>query len=246
MRRTGVKRSPRCWASLSRTDPTAQVTFPSPDAVSCMSGPGTPPGLGRTRAGPLPRPPRHPPAGGLRDPRLALGNCWAATNEPIEEAGAAGFGFECVDEITINHRCPGGQHVAILAGDRDGYFVIDFRPAVSRPDCWSRTSPVWRTGRPPSKPSRPMSMSAVMAPASGSQRVLSCGFGLDRRRAGRRSRSAGTRRGLEPIRSWFRRHERSQGGARIRVPSRCLPRRAPHPSGNAPRGPVRPWNRSGK
>jgi hypothetical protein len=62
----------------------------------------------------------------LGNPRLALGNCWAATNELIEEVGAAEFGVEWLDEITIRRTRLGGQHVAIMAGDRDGHFVIDY------------------------------------------------------------------------------------------------------------------------
>ena len=64
----------------------------------------------------------------LGDPRLALGNCWAVTNEVIEEVGAAEFGTEWLDEITIRRTRLGGQHVAILAGDRAGYYVIDYTP----------------------------------------------------------------------------------------------------------------------
>lgn len=62
----------------------------------------------------------------LGDPRLALGNCWAATNEVIEEIGASEFGAEWLDEITIRRARLGGQHVALLAGDADGHFIIDY------------------------------------------------------------------------------------------------------------------------
>lgn len=70
----------------------------------------------------------------LGDPRLALGNCWAATNELIEEVGAVEFGAEWLDEITIRRRRAGGQHVAILAGDRDGYYVIDYTARQFHPE----------------------------------------------------------------------------------------------------------------
>jgi hypothetical protein len=70
----------------------------------------------------------------LGDPRLALGNCWAATNEIIEEAGAVEFGAEWLDEITIRRTRLGGQHVAILAGDRDGDYVIDYTARQFHPD----------------------------------------------------------------------------------------------------------------
>jgi hypothetical protein len=70
----------------------------------------------------------------LGDPRLALGNCWAATNELIEEAGAAEFGVDWVDEITITRRRLGGQHVAILAADQDGMFVIDYTARQFHPE----------------------------------------------------------------------------------------------------------------
>lgn len=63
----------------------------------------------------------------LGDPAVALGNCGAAAAELIERAGAAEFDVEWLDEITINRSAAGGgQHVAILAGDRDGTFVIDY------------------------------------------------------------------------------------------------------------------------
>jgi hypothetical protein len=70
----------------------------------------------------------------LGDPALALGNCWAATNELIEEAGAAEFGVDWVDEITIARRRLGGQHVAILAADTDGMFVIDYTARQFHPE----------------------------------------------------------------------------------------------------------------
>lgn len=62
----------------------------------------------------------------LGDPRLALGNCWAATNEVIEEVGASAFGADWVDEITLKRRRLGGQHVAILVADPDGMYVVDY------------------------------------------------------------------------------------------------------------------------
>lgn len=70
----------------------------------------------------------------LGDPRLALGNCWAATNEVIEQIGPTEFGAEWLDEITIRRSRLGGQHVAILAGDRDGHFVIDYTARQFHPD----------------------------------------------------------------------------------------------------------------
>jgi hypothetical protein len=70
----------------------------------------------------------------LGDPRLALGNCWAATNEVIEEIGASEFGAEWLDEITIRRSRLGGQHVAILAGDQDGHFVIDYTARQFHPE----------------------------------------------------------------------------------------------------------------
>ncbi|MGY3380223.1 hypothetical protein ACVWYS_002180 [Arthrobacter sp. TE12231] len=70
----------------------------------------------------------------LGDPALALGNCWAATNELIEAAGAAGVDVDRVDEITISRRRLGGRHVAILAADQDGMFVIDYTARQFHPD----------------------------------------------------------------------------------------------------------------
>jgi hypothetical protein len=70
----------------------------------------------------------------LGDPRLALGNCWAATNEIIEQVGASEFGAEWLDEITIRRRRIGGQHVAILAGDCNGEFVIDYTARQFHPE----------------------------------------------------------------------------------------------------------------
>ncbi|WP_422759239.1 hypothetical protein [Paenarthrobacter sp. C1] len=70
----------------------------------------------------------------LGDPRLALGNCWAATNEIIEQVGACGFGADWLDEITIRRRRLGGQHVALLAGDRDGTHVMDYTARQFHPD----------------------------------------------------------------------------------------------------------------
>lgn len=70
----------------------------------------------------------------LGEPRLALGNCWAATNEVIEEVGAAEFGAEWLDEITIRRTRLGGQHVAILAGDLDGHYVIDYTARQFHPE----------------------------------------------------------------------------------------------------------------
>lgn len=70
----------------------------------------------------------------LGDPRLALGNCWAATNELIERVGAAEFGAEWVDEITIRRTRLGGHHVAVLAGDTDGLYVIDYTARQFHPD----------------------------------------------------------------------------------------------------------------
>jgi hypothetical protein len=70
----------------------------------------------------------------LGDPRLALGNCWAATNEIIEQVGATELGAEWLDEITIRRRRLGGQHVALLAGDRDGHYVIDYTARQFHPD----------------------------------------------------------------------------------------------------------------
>ncbi|WP_411373270.1 hypothetical protein ACLH0K_08820 [Arthrobacter sp. MPF02] len=62
----------------------------------------------------------------MGDPSLALGNCWAATNELIEEAGASAFEAEWVDEITLKRRRLGGHHVALLVADRDGAYVVDY------------------------------------------------------------------------------------------------------------------------
>jgi hypothetical protein len=70
----------------------------------------------------------------LGDPRLALGNCWAATNEVIDQIGASEFGADWLDEITIRRKRLGGQHVAILAGDRDGDYVIDYTARQFHPD----------------------------------------------------------------------------------------------------------------
>ncbi|GAA4032759.1 hypothetical protein GCM10023063_15110 [Arthrobacter methylotrophus] len=70
----------------------------------------------------------------LGDPRLALGNCWAATNEVIEEVGASEFGADWLDEITIRRNRLGGQHIAILAGDRDGDYVIDYTARQFHPE----------------------------------------------------------------------------------------------------------------
>lgn len=70
----------------------------------------------------------------LGDPRLALGNCWAATNELIEEAGAPAFGAAWVDEITIRRRRLGGQHVAILVADTEGMYVVDYTARQFHPD----------------------------------------------------------------------------------------------------------------
>jgi hypothetical protein len=72
--------------------------------------------------------------GELRDPRLALGNCWAATNEVIEEAGASAFGADWVDQITVKRRRLGGQHVAILVADRHGMYVVDYTARQFSPD----------------------------------------------------------------------------------------------------------------
>ncbi|WP_354214515.1 hypothetical protein [Arthrobacter sp. UYCo732] len=70
----------------------------------------------------------------LGDPRLALGNCWAATNEVIDQVGAAEFNAEWLDEITLCRARLGGQHVAILAGDRDGHYVIDYTARQFHPE----------------------------------------------------------------------------------------------------------------
>lgn len=70
----------------------------------------------------------------LGDSRLALGNCWAATNEIIEQVGAAELGAEWLDEITIRRTRLGGQHVGLLAGDADGHYVIDYTARQFHPD----------------------------------------------------------------------------------------------------------------
>lgn len=70
----------------------------------------------------------------LGDPGLALGNCWAATNELIEQVGATEFGVEWLDEITIRRKRLGGHHVALLAGDRDGTYVIDYTARQFHPE----------------------------------------------------------------------------------------------------------------
>ncbi|QOD06094.1 hypothetical protein [Pseudarthrobacter sp. BIM B-2242] len=70
----------------------------------------------------------------MGDPGLALGNCWAATNELIEEAGASAFEAEWVDEITLKRRRLGGHHVALLVGDRDGTYVVDYTARQFSPD----------------------------------------------------------------------------------------------------------------
>lgn len=70
----------------------------------------------------------------LGDPALALGNCWAVTNEVIEEVGAAEFGADWLEEITIRRARLGGVHVAILAADRDGMFIIDYAARQFSPD----------------------------------------------------------------------------------------------------------------
>jgi hypothetical protein len=70
----------------------------------------------------------------MGDPRLALGNCWAATSEVIEGAGASAFGADWVDEITIKRRRLGGQHVAILVADPDGMYVVDYTARQFSPD----------------------------------------------------------------------------------------------------------------
>ncbi|MBG0738820.1 hypothetical protein IV500_05220 [Paeniglutamicibacter antarcticus] len=72
--------------------------------------------------------------GELGDPALALGNCWAATGELIEQVGASEFDVDWLDEITIRRARLGGQHVAVLAGDRDGQFVIDFTARQFHPE----------------------------------------------------------------------------------------------------------------
>lgn len=70
----------------------------------------------------------------MSDPGLALGNCWAATNELIEEAGASAFDAEWVDEITLKRRRLGGHHVALLVADRDGTYVVDYTARQFNPD----------------------------------------------------------------------------------------------------------------
>lgn len=70
----------------------------------------------------------------MGDPGLALGNCWATTNELIEEAGASAFEAEWVDEITLKRRRIGGHHVALLVADRDGTYVVDYTARQFSPD----------------------------------------------------------------------------------------------------------------
>lgn len=70
----------------------------------------------------------------MGDPGLALGNCWATTNELIEEAGASAFEAEWVDEITLKRRRLGGHHVALLVADRDGTYVVDYTARQFSPD----------------------------------------------------------------------------------------------------------------
>ena len=70
----------------------------------------------------------------MGDPGLAPGNCWATTNELIEEAGAAAFEAEWADEITLKRRRLGGHHVALLVGDRDGTYVVDYTARQFSPD----------------------------------------------------------------------------------------------------------------
>lgn len=72
--------------------------------------------------------------GELGDPNLAAGNCWAATAEIIEQVGASEFEAEWLEEITIRRTRLGGQHVAILTGDRDGRYVIDYTARQFQPD----------------------------------------------------------------------------------------------------------------
>ena len=52
----------------------------------------------------------------MGDPPPALGNCWAATNEVIEEAGASAFGAEWVDPITPARRSDGNRPPTPTAG----------------------------------------------------------------------------------------------------------------------------------
>lgn len=62
----------------------------------------------------------------MGDPGLALGNCSAATNELIEEAGASAFDPEWVAGISLKRRRLGSHHVALLVTDRDGTYVVDY------------------------------------------------------------------------------------------------------------------------
>lgn len=79
----------------------------------------------------------------MADPEIARGNCWAATGEVIE-LGAAELDAEWVDELMISGR---GQHVAILAGYREGHAVVDFTirqfdPGLPFP--WTGTVEEWK------------------------------------------------------------------------------------------------------
>lgn len=60
----------------------------------------------------------------MADPDTARGNCWSASGQVIE-LGAGELGAESLAEIVLSS--PGhGQHVAILAGYRDGMVVVDY------------------------------------------------------------------------------------------------------------------------
>ncbi|MGY3320780.1 hypothetical protein ACVWZ7_003883 [Arthrobacter sp. TE12232] len=110
--------------------PYAKQSLPSPPRT-CRWPDGTRPPPGFWKITPTSKSWTTPSArkttvtlGQLGDPRLALGNCWAATNEVIEENGPSAFGAEWVDEVTIA-RSIGGRHVAILVADADGWCVVD-------------------------------------------------------------------------------------------------------------------------
>lgn len=60
----------------------------------------------------------------MAHPDTARGNCWSASGQIIE-LGADELGADSLQEIVIDS--PGrGQHVAILAGYRNGTVVVDY------------------------------------------------------------------------------------------------------------------------
>lgn len=85
----------------------------------------------------------------MQEGSVAQGNCWAITNELIEVVPAGEFEASWTDEISITTGAKGLDHTALLVGDKDSIYVVDYTarqfdqklpfPFIAKVDEWKNS-----------------------------------------------------------------------------------------------------------